>query len=512
MLCPKQIYELAGFSFCGMLIASKPRMMRIFIHIALFLALICPCSLLAETRAPLLPSDGELQMIELINEARRQPLAVAESFGKASVQVLDDFPELSDILRNGLLPVSTHQALLGSSLEHAQDMLENSYYSKSSQNGNGPIDRMEAFGYIASDGDVLLGMLAFRNYMEEEKAVQLIFKSMFLDELDPEWTGRKCILDPNFTDIGVSVKIGQWVVNGETLNIYMVVCDFGATAVNDAEATLMILINQARRFPIQQMKALGITLSEALDAIPYISDYASEGMTPVGIDKNLYWTANAHGWEMLDMDYLSSISLDGLTPKQRILESGYPALTAGELIRPISTTNPVDVLLAAGINFERLLRREFDPANTRKILNPVFTDAGPGVLASTPEARPEDEDAGLFDKYHVNLLVCDLASKATDDQSGGVYGWAYCDINLNGLYDPGEGMARASVKIRDNDSNLLADLFTDNAGGFWMKLSSGEYLITVDDGVGKSGRRVSVVDGFVSVPVRFVPENDELQN
>jgi hypothetical protein len=238
-------------------------------------------------------------------------------------------------------------------------------------------------------------------------------------------------------------------------------------------------------------------------------------MKPVCIDKNLYWTANTHAWEMLDMDYLSAVSLDGLSPKQRILESGYPAQTVSELIRPLSTTNPVDGSVGAGINFERLLRREFDQANlaNRKILNPVFSDAGPAVISSTPSADPEDDEAGRFDKYFVNLLVCDIASKTTNNQAAGIYGWVYYDENLNGLFDPEEGMVRASVDIRDKDGKmLLSEFFTDNAGGFQVELPSGEYLVMIDDGEVKIGRRVHVDESYVSLPIRLLPVEDELQN
>ena len=489
-------------------------MKRIILHIALFFILAWPFGLQADDNVPLLPSEGELQLIQLINESRRQPLAVAESYGKTSTQAIVDFPELSGILEIGLKPLSTHQSLLGSALAHAKDMLENNYYSKSSRDGSSPLDRMETYGYIAAQGNSLLGMLAFRNYMDEAKAIRLIFRTMFLDELDPEYAERRCILDPTFTDIGVSVKTGQWEINNEILNIYMVVCDFGATAINDAEATLMVLINQARRYPIQQMRALEIEPSAAFSAVPYLPEYTTSGMPPVIMDKKLYWTANSHGWEMLDMDYLSSESLEGLTPEQRIMKSGYPAQTAGEVYRSLSTTNPIEASISTGVHFERLLKRELDPKYSKEsiILNPVFRDAGPSVILSAPVAQPDDDEASLFDKYFVNILVCDFASKATDDQHGGVYGWVYSDMNLNGLFDPGEGISRASVKLKDVSGKLIFDSFADSVGGFHVKLCPGEYLVTVDDGNEKIGRRVNVTDTFLSIPVRVIPDSDELLN
>lgn len=490
------------------------RMKRLLPYSILILILACPFSLKADDNAPLLPSDGEMLLIQLINEARRRPLAVAASYGKKPGQLIIEFPELADTLEKGLPPVSTHQALLGSSLLHMQDMLENNYYSKNSQGNDTPLDRMEANGFVAADGESLLGMLAFRNYMDEAKAVELIFQTMFLDELDSEWPERRCILDPAFTDVGVSVKLGKWVINGETLNVYIVVCDFGATAVNDAEATLMTLINQARRYPVQLIRALGLAPSEIFNTIPYLSEYTDDGMTPVRIHKKLYWTANIHAWEMLDMDYQSAISIDGRTPMQRILESGFPAQSGGEMIRTLSTTDPVDSLNAVGVNFERLLRRELDPENTanRKILNPNYSDAGPCVITIAPTADPDDEGAGLFDKYYVNFLVCDFASKKPDKQPPGIYGWAYYDENLNGLFDPEEGMAGASVTIRDKDGKLLLELFADNVGSFEADLASGEYLVIVDDGVVRVERRVDIGQKVVAMPVRIQLDNGELQN
>lgn len=488
--------------FCCILFSAVK---RIFPYIAFMIVFLAPLLVQAASETYYFPTDVEQELIGLINDARQSPLDTAVSYGVRRAQVLSDFPEQAADFKAGLTPLSTHQALLRSANQHVQEMLNKAYYSKTSSDGAGPEDRMEAWGYLMSWGTERLGMLAYRNYMDADEAVALIFENMILDELDPDGSGGLCILDPDLTDVGVAVQAGEWEISGETLNVYMVVCDFGDSLLTEAESTLMVQINQARRFPLRVASVLDVSYADAVSAVPDLTDYLSGGLPALRMDSRLYWSASGHAWDMLEQDYLSVDSADGRTLKQRILAAGYPAGKVNEAIRVTATTEAADEMAVMIANLRRLLLREFDPDNTavRSILNSSYTDAGPIVLGSTPE-ESSSEEGGLYDKYYIRMQVCDYAAKTSStDTVGGVFGWGYVDENDNSLMDPGEETAEAAVAVMNSAGGLLMEAVTDSAGGFNVELPAGQYLVRMTAGTQRLTRRVQVNDSFVPVAFDF---------
>lgn len=112
---------------------------------------------------------------------------------------------------------------------------------------------------------------------------------------------------------------------------------------------------------------------------------------------------------MLEKNYLSKISPDGRTNRERIAEHGYRFSAAGESLGKIWFTDPVDPLVSAGLIFKGMLQEELNPTNTEAlaILNPHMKEVG---LAFREGAfRSGDWE------FKVHLAICDVAVPAAGD-------------------------------------------------------------------------------------------------
>ena len=106
-------------------------MRKNYIHIAsLILFSLLFIGFSGTARADQSTDQIEIELFELINQARWDPLAMAGSFGLDPNQVLSDLPELSEILTNGLPALVLNQQLYDAALAHTRDMLDNNYYGK----------------------------------------------------------------------------------------------------------------------------------------------------------------------------------------------------------------------------------------------------------------------------------------------------------------------------------------------------------------------------------------------
>jgi len=209
---------------------------------------------------------AEQVLFDLINAARQDPLGTAEALGMKRKKLLKNLPELEEILTNGLPALVFDDRLYQSAANHTEDMLENSYYAYESIDGRSVAQRLSDAGYTAAVSGESLGLLFFGNFIEAEKAAAQIFANMFEDELDPEWSGQRNILNPNVCDLGVSLGGGLYRFEGDLSgNVYMATCDFG-TPVETAALELLQMINQARANPKAAAQACGIDVEAAMAA------------------------------------------------------------------------------------------------------------------------------------------------------------------------------------------------------------------------------------------------------
>ncbi|MEZ4526874.1 MAG: hypothetical protein R2941_13225 [Desulfobacterales bacterium] len=98
------------------------RILAIFM-LLLFFAFGLAVNLRAEEDSAMEPSEAELLLLELINEARRAPLDMAASLGMDTEKILADLPDLYDILTKGMKPVVFDERIYKAAYSHAVDMI-----------------------------------------------------------------------------------------------------------------------------------------------------------------------------------------------------------------------------------------------------------------------------------------------------------------------------------------------------------------------------------------------------
>ena len=426
------------------------------------------------------PSQYEQDLLQLINEARENPLAVATSLGMDADQILQDFPDLKDILMYGLPPLSFNEKLYAAAGAHTRDMLENNYYSHTSIDGRTCDDRIVEKGYDPVVTGESLGMLAFSNFISPDNAVEILFKNMFLDELNPERTEQRNILNPYMRDVGIGISTGAMHLNDGPYNVYLATCNFAASydfTIKNTESTLLHLINQARAKPLQVAESLRVDPDQLLADLPELSDVLTQGLPPLGLNAELSGAAASHTWDMTGNRFYGHDSSDGRTHEDRMAEISYDGASTGETLGLYFVGTFLYPSDAVERIFENIFLHELRPNNAckRNILNPDFDEAGIGFGFGGL-----DMDGLIMDAY---VVTCDFGAMGSDREKQYLLGVVYTDFNQDRLYTPGEGDQSAMVILEKWDYPELFhevdNMLTDPTGGFSFSVGDGLYRITV---------------------------------
>ena len=268
-------------------------------------------------------------LLALINQARQNPLAVAASMGMDPEKILKDLPELEKILKEGLPPVTFNGNLYEAARAHTQDMFANGYYSHVSPDGLGYDARIRNAGTLPSRPENPWGCwplpISSTRGMPRGSFLNICSGMNWI----PCEKEKRNILDPLLKEAGVSVDTGVLSLGGAPWNVYLATCDFGAV-ISGPEARLLQLINQARENPLKAAASLGMDPHQILADFPELYDLLTQGLPPLTLIWDLYKAARAHAEDMLAKGYFSHDSLDGRTYVDRIRETGYSPLDAGE--------------------------------------------------------------------------------------------------------------------------------------------------------------------------------------
>jgi len=420
------------------------------------------------------PSEEETYFLELINETRSDPLGMAESLGIARETVLQDLPELKDILTEGLAPLKSDDKLFKAASGHTEEMIANSYYSHDSLDGRTYGERIREKGYLAAVSGESLGMVAFHNFMDPAEAVRAIFKSIFLAELDPATTEERNILNPEITEAGVVLGSGPFTFGGSILNAYLATLDFGKPAADTEaiEQALVGMLNSARNDPGLALVSAGIDPESAAQAYGDMAWALAGPLSPLAWDEKLCSAATAHNRDMIDKLYFNTVSPDGLTPFERVASTGYDTAYVGEslgVILGVSDITQADgAFEVARLLYERILKYDADPQSNvqRNIFDPFMSEVGIGVETAFRDLDGADGQSFLY------VVVADFAEPL--EQRFFVMGSVYEDLNKNGVIDEDEGIPGLKITFKPANDVAGSEIVTESgpSGRYQMSLSS----------------------------------------
>jgi uncharacterized protein YkwD len=457
-------------------ILLRYNLMRFRIIITLLAIILFLVFSVSSSQSQDVPSQYEQDLLQLINQARENPLAVATSLGMDADQILRDLPDLKDILIYGLPPLSFNESLYAAASTHTRDMLENGYYSHTSLDGRTFEERIRASDYvpIATGESESLGMLAFFNFIQPTLAVALIFENMFRDELNPARTERRNILAGDLEEAGIGFGSGSFKIYGSIYNVYLTTCDFGSS-VRKLELGFFNLINQARSRPLDVAASLGMDPDQVLADFPELYDILTEGLPPLAFNLQLYTAASAHADDMMSIGYFSHDSYDGRTCHDRIVEAGYDPEMTGECLgmrhyHP-DTASPGD---EAQRMFYDIYAKELGEENQlteNNILNPDLKEVGVSFIGG------RSEGLSTICGDHVFFLVADFGAPVGDLPLR-IVGVVYEDRDNDLMYDQSEGLSMVSVNICGETVSTV--IYTNEAGGFSKVLPCGQYRVSFE--------------------------------
>lgn len=168
----------------------------------------------------------EDELLRLINQARANPLAVAQSLGIDTAVYLAGRPGLAAAFERGLPPLVMNATLVSVSRAHAQDMLGKNYYGLVSQDGRTFRDRIRESGYrFDAAAELLSSTWLFAGPIDPFTAAGRIFERMLRHELDPYNAEGLTILNPGMKEAGIALAEGVFKRWDGEWGVWLVVCD-----------------------------------------------------------------------------------------------------------------------------------------------------------------------------------------------------------------------------------------------------------------------------------------------
>lgn len=142
----------------------------------------------------------ELQFLELVNQARENPLLMAQNLG-IDTSPLTENPHTPPWLIHGMPPLVFNGILYQTARAHAVDMLANDYYSHISLDGKTEYGRMSQNGYEPVVAEEVMRWLSATDPVPPKEALLTHFQRLLEKELMMTATGGELkLLNPYFKE------------------------------------------------------------------------------------------------------------------------------------------------------------------------------------------------------------------------------------------------------------------------------------------------------------------------
>ncbi len=351
-------------------------------------------------------------------------------------------------------------------------MLARGYTDKVTPEGLTVEERIANSGYWPLITGESIGLVVFANYLPPQVAIEVIFESMLREELLNRDETRWNILNAELTEVGIAFEAGVFAVGGGFFNVSLAVCDYGKPYSPSVEEDFFLtLVNQARSNPSEFMESVGLSVADLMPDLRDNWPSLTLGMPALYPNKPLFHAARSHADDMLLQGYYSMNSIDGRTQRDRIIEAGYSdVLESGELHGCLALCGDRIIAEQLKLFFQRAAVSELTKKNPegRLIFNPDMREAGVGFSEGICEPL------GGICGDHVGLIVASFGTRMAYD--AGIVGVAFQDINKNGVYDYGEGLAGLNIDIL-REGMVPLSVSSNSAGAFRAILEAGIYRL-----------------------------------
>ncbi len=395
-------------------------------------------------------------LMNQVNNARADIRQALKAQGKSIDSLLKCRPQIQGYIDLGFPRVIPDSRLFAAASSHAADMADQLYFSKTSKNGLTIDDRFLEAGFDSGSSDEILGVVLFQNYMSKEKAVDILWEGILDNELDCRKQPVSILFNPDFREIGVSVKFGSMIKNNTKVNFYVAVCDFGSDRVSSDEKELFLLMNKARAIPE--------VLSRYLDPE---TPYDKKELPPYKFNTQLYRAAK----QLIDermRDILHNNNNESesepLLITDRLFNLGYQALSAAEVARVWITVDRKPPEAAVNYLLKKLLAYEAGLPNPseRILLNSGYLDAGMALVIQPMVSEGET--------YFVHAISMVAAVPAVSGSNN--------TLVCSGMLEGGSKQDLQGILLQVEGKDGIWNCFTDRTHAFSVELPPGYYTIT----------------------------------
>lgn len=241
------------------------------------------------------------------------------------------------------------------------------------------------------------------------------------------------------------------------------------------EQFLMEMINRARANPPAEASRHGLAdLNQGLSP----GTISTSFKPPLVFHPTLITAARNHSQWMLDSDTFSHTGSGGSTATNRMGTAGYPmsgSWGTGENISWGGSTAPLSSIDLTAHTLQRHSGLFLSAGHRVNLLNAGYDEAGLGLLTGTMTSGGTNYPAS-------SMLTENFAFSAGSPSPDGpfVTGVVYNDLDSDGEYDPGEGIA--GVSATPSSGNFYAVTSTSGGYAFPVQRSAGTLTVTFNGG------------------------------
>ncbi len=231
----------------------------------------------------------------------------------------------------------------------------------------------------------------------------------------------------------------------------------------DLEQYMLELINRARQDPTAEGIFLDTlntyyTIDARYRKPAFFTNLRQEFQSypvaqPLPFNASLIQAARAHASDMIARKYFAHVTPEGKYPWDRAADAGYDSTFVGENMHSVGATSSDNVLyehFSLMVDYDNLAQATSPLGHRLNILNPIYSEIGVGIIGTLSNGKTVQDfgDAG-----HSFVL-----------------GVVYNDLNHNGFYDPGEGLAGATINLSIGHHCAI----TSSSGGYAIPLDPEE--------------------------------------
>ncbi len=212
--------------------------------------------------------------------------------------------------------------------------------------------------------------------------------------------------------------------------------------VPEVEAYFIQLLNNLRAQPAQVLAEMGYDLDSLIAQHPERRTILTQGLARFYLQETITAAARNHVTDMMARDYVNTVSPEGRTLKDRLVEEGYWPLVQGEIISVLTFQNFIPPDVAAEALFRQAIDSEIMGTGPPVLLNPDATDVGISCMAGRLTIN------GVLQNAY--LLVVDTAANIVHQMEL----WLFHEINRF-RRDPNRDLFTGYLEIATGSSNAL---------------------------------------------------------